>query len=200
MKIKELLRLEDELVANPCESATSSTSRDAQVNMLKYLQIQTVRDFEAAYDALYFELKKEGRLECLHNIVQPASKGLLQPKVLKLQDHDGDAELEEQLNFYLADALLAKQTLDELVIEVVNDSEMCEVHCVGVKSIESTRRKALKLCGGDVRRIADMARVAVVCDTPEALEQTCMAILGLFQVRRMYKFTHNPVLSKYAVK
>lgn len=193
--IKELLRLEAEL-ENSCETATSSVHRDAMVNMLKHLQIQTVAQFEAAYDALYYELNKQGRLECLRNIAPARSKDLFQPKVLELQDCDEDAQLAKQLQFYLADAELAKQRLDELVTKVVEDLGRCEVQCVKVKSWESTQRKASKFCGGDVRRVADMARVAVICDTPEGLKQAYLAIIGLLQVR-ICRFADDPQVWKW---
>lgn len=78
---------------------------------------------------------------------------------------------------------LAKQGLDELVTTAVSDSrQQCEVQRVSVKSPESTRRKASRFCGGDVRKVADMARVTVICDTPEALKQAYSAIMGSLQV------------------
>lgn len=58
--IEELLRLEDE-VEFSCERETLPISLDAKMNMLKFLQVQTVVQFQLAYDDLY----KEGGLECL---------------------------------------------------------------------------------------------------------------------------------------
>eukprot|EP00903_Cladosiphon_okamuranus_P017337 g15974.t1 len=176
--IKELRDIEADLKKRSGNS-TSPVVRDAKVNILKYLQIQTVLNFEAAYDALYYELSKDGGLECLLNIAPVQPKELLQPKVLELQGCDKDARLAKQLEFYLADAELAKQRLDDLVTEVAQDSEIYEVQRVEVKSRESTQRKASRFCGGDVRKVADMARVAVVCNTPEALEQAYLEIKRL---------------------
>lgn len=183
MNVEKLLRLENELKSQR-ENATTSVSLDAKVNILKYLQVQTVQQYQKAYEALYYELNKEGGLECLRNITPVRSKDLLQPKVLELQDYGEDARLVKQQKFYLADAELAKKRLDELVTKVAEGLEKCEVHCVDVKSLESTRRKASKFCGGDVRKVADMARVTVICDTPEALEQACLAIMGFLQVSK----------------
>lgn len=185
--IKELLSLEAELEKS-CESTTSSIDRDAKVNMLKYLQVGTVVRYEYAYDGLCYELNKQGGLECLRNIAPVRSKDFLQPKVFELHDGSEEAQLEEQLQFYLADAERAKQRLDELVTKVVKDLGRCQIQCAEVKSRESTARKARRFCGGDVRKIADMARLTVVCETPEALKQVYLAIIGVFQVRMICRF------------
>eukprot|EP00752_Nemacystus_decipiens_P012244 g10853.t1 len=178
--IESLLRLENEVKSRQ-EDVTSSVSLEAKVNILKYLQVQTVRQYEHAYDALYYELNNEGGLQCLRNISSIRSEDLVQPKVFGPQEYCEEDRLTEQLKFYLADAELAKKRLDELVTRVAEGLEKCEVHRADVKSLESTRRKASKFCGGDVRKVADMARVTVLCDTPEALEQAYLAIVGLLR-------------------
>ncbi|CAM9444501.1 unnamed protein product [Ectocarpus fasciculatus] len=176
--IKELIRLEAELKTSR-ERETSPISLDAKVNILKFFQVQTVKQFQAKYDDLYYELDKMGGLDCLRSIGPVRSKGLLQPKVLDLQDCSEDEKLEQQLDFYLADAELAKPRLDELVTSVARDSSRYEVQCVGVKSRDSTRRKARSFFDGDVRKVADMARVTVICSTPEALKDVYMAVMRL---------------------
>ncbi|CAN0019974.1 unnamed protein product, partial [Ectocarpus sp. 8 AP-2014] len=179
--IKKLLLLEAEL-KNPGENATSSVDQDAMVNMLKHLQIQTVLQFQEAYDALYYKLNKDGGLECVHSIAAVRSKDVLQPKILELQDCDEESRFEKVLQFYLAEAELAKQRLDKLVKTAVEkDSEKYEVQCAEVKSRASTERKVNSSCGGDVRRVTDMARVTVICDTPEALKEVYLAIVELLQ-------------------
>ncbi|CAN0519087.1 unnamed protein product, partial [Ectocarpus sp. 12 AP-2014] len=179
--IKEVLRLEDELKKTLRESPTSSIGLDAKTNLLKYVQVTTVLGFEEAYDDLFYELIENGGLECLRSIAPARSKDLFQPKVSELQDCDEGDRLEQQLQFYLADAELAKPFLDVLVARVAQDSSKYEVQRVGVKSRESTRRKAIKFCGGDVRKITDMARITAICETPEALEQAFSAIMGSLQ-------------------
>ncbi|CAM9579044.1 unnamed protein product, partial [Ectocarpus sp. 13 AM-2016] len=192
--IEELFCLESEL-GNEWGSTTSSVDRDAKKNMLKYLQVEAVFQYHEAFDDLYYELEKEGGLECLRSIAPVRSRNLLQPKVLEPQDCEEDAPLAKQLQFYLAGARLAKQRLDELVAKVADDSEGCEVQRVEVMSLESTRRKAAMFCGGDVRKVTDMARVTLICDTPEALEQAYLAIMGLFQPQDVLRvangFTNN---------
>lgn len=166
--------------------------------MLKYLQVRTVLLFQKVYDSLYYELNKEGRLECLRNIASVRPEDLVQPKALELQEcGDEDDQLEKQLEFYLADAELAKPWLHDLVTRAAGDSRECEVQGVGVKSPESTRRKAKKFCGGDVRKVADMARVTVICDTPRALEQVYFKIMGLLQVSRILQIPHDPLFWKW---
>eukprot|EP00903_Cladosiphon_okamuranus_P008930 g8548.t1 len=179
--LKEVLRLEDELKKTLRHSPTSSIGLDAKTNLLKYVQINTVLGFEEAYDDLFYELFENGGLECLRSIAPARSKDLFQPKVSELQDCDEGDRLEQQLQFYLADAELAKPFLDELVTTAAEDATKYEVQRVGVKSHESTRRKAIKFCGGDVRKITDMARVTVICEKPEALEQAFSTIMGSLQ-------------------
>lgn len=67
--IKKHHRLEA-LLEISCGSATSPVEQDAKVNMIKYLQIQTVSQYEKAYDALYYELNKQRGLGCLRNIAK----------------------------------------------------------------------------------------------------------------------------------
>ncbi|CAM9093379.1 unnamed protein product [Laminaria digitata] len=179
--IEALLQLEKELNSEPARSI----ERDAKVNLLKFLQISTVKKYEEAYDGLCYELSKEGGLERLRKITPVRSKEkFLQPKVYDLLDCEGAAELEvlQQADACLADAELVKLRLDELVDKVVENLEGCEVRYAEVKSRESTVRKAKKSYGGNVRRVADMARVAVVCKTPELLEQVYMGITGHLQM------------------
>ncbi|CAM9235730.1 unnamed protein product [Ectocarpus sp. 12 AP-2014] len=176
--IDKLIRLEDEL-KTLCEPEKSPVSLVAKVNVLKYLQVQAVQQFQAEYDNLYYELNKTGGLECLRSITPVRSKELLQPKVLDLQDCGEDEQLDTQLQFYLTDAELAKPHLDELVTSIARDSSKYEVQCVKVKSWESTRRKATSFLDGDVRKVADMARVTVICATPEALKEAYAALMTL---------------------
>ncbi|CAN0498448.1 unnamed protein product, partial [Ectocarpus sp. 8 AP-2014] len=182
--IKELIHLEAELKKS-CGSATPPVVRDAKVNLLKYLQIQTVLQFEAAYDTLYYELDKEGGLECLRDIAPFRSKDFSQPKVLELHGcGDEDVRLAKQLEFYLADAELAKQRLDEIITNLADDWGRYEVQYVEVKSRESTQRKVRRFYDGDVRKVTDMARVTVICLTPEDLQQVYSNIMGSM-VRRI---------------
>ncbi|CAM9793335.1 unnamed protein product, partial [Ectocarpus fasciculatus] len=176
--INELIRLEAELkISRECE--TSPVSLDAKVNILKYLQVETVRQFQREYDGLYYELNKMGKLDCLRSIAPVRSTDLLQPKVVDLQDCSEDEAFENQLQFYLADAELAKPHLDELVTRVAHDTSKYEVQYADVKSRESTREKATRFCDGNVRKVADMARVTVICATPEALKEAYVGIMGL---------------------
>lgn len=191
MDIEELCDLEAKLKSSR-GSDTSPVSRDAKVNILKYLQIQAVTRFQTAYDDLYYELSKKGGLEFLRSIVPVRSKEVLQPKVVELQDCDEDEQLEKQLDFYLADAELAKPHLDELVSKIAHDSSEFDVQCVDVKSRDRTREKARKSCVGDVRKVPDMARVTVVCATPEALKEAYSAITGLPKVRRKGRVADAP--------
>ncbi|CAB1105425.1 unnamed protein product [Ectocarpus sp. CCAP 1310/34] len=170
--IDKLIRLEDGL-KTLCEREKSPVSPVAKVNVLKYLQVQAVKQFQADYDDLHYELNKTEGLECLRSIDPVPSKELFQPKVLDQKDCGEDEQLYEQLQFYLTDAELAKPHLDEL--------------CADVKSWESTRRKATSVLDGDIRKVADMARVTVILATPEAL-----AIMRLPKVSRSCKFDNNP--------
>ncbi|CAN0519837.1 unnamed protein product, partial [Laminaria digitata] len=107
-------------------ATASSPERDAKVNMLKYLQIGTVKHYEAAYDGLFYQLNKEGGLERLRNIAPDRSKANLQPKVHNLQGCEGGAKLGKEVDLYIEDAKLAKLQLDELIKQVVENLEGCE--------------------------------------------------------------------------
>ncbi|CAM9307638.1 unnamed protein product, partial [Ectocarpus fasciculatus] len=73
------------------------------------------------------------------------------------------------------------QGLDELVTKAAGHSARCEVQCVEVKSRQRTQEKARDSYGGDVRKVTDMARATVICDTPEALKDVYSTIMGLLQ-------------------
>lgn len=195
--IKELLRLE--AILKTREGDASQTCQDAKENIFKYLQVRAVEQFERQYDDLYYQLNKR-ELECLHSIVPARSNDIVQPKLLERQGRGEDAQLEKQLQFYLADAGLAKQRLDELVTKIAQDSSKFEVQYVAVKSPESTRRKARRFCDKDVRKVADMARVAVICATPDALKEMYLAIMGLPKVRICGFFKRSAILQAILYK
>lgn len=188
--ITKLSEIEVELT-----NAVSNLERDAKVQLLKYLKINTVKEYEAAYDGFFYRLNKEGGLECLRQIEPIPPRNIdvdastetqplrLQPKVFDQEGLEGAAKLKEELDFYLADAEVAKQRLDEIIDSVVAASEGCEAKKVAVKSRESTARKAAASYDGNLRKVVDMARVAVVCDTPDILEQVYRGIIGHLQVR-----------------
>lgn len=73
--ISELLKLERELKSPPslwarlCNSFSEQSALnlegDATLNLLKDLQVRTVKEYEVAYDELHNELNMDGRLELL---------------------------------------------------------------------------------------------------------------------------------------
>lgn len=159
-----------------------SVRRDAKVNMLKFLQTETVKQYELAYDNLYFELG--GGLECLRQIDSFApleDSGLFQ-KELDMQSLGADAKQEKQLQAYLADASAATCRLHDLVREIEKDVDGCVGKYPVVKRLDRTKCKADKSCGGDVRKVTDMARVAVVCDKPEDLVQAYRTLMERLKV------------------
>lgn len=186
--------MDDELEINELqmeielEGGAPSLERDAKVNLLKFLQVKTVKKYERAYDSLYYELEMDGGLGCLRRIEERNPKSdLLQPEVLELQGCSADDKLEKQLFFYREGAIRAKVQLDELVRELLNSHQGRERSYAEVKSLESTRRKATTFFGGDVRRLADMARVSVICNTPEDLELACKGLMESVAVRTPLK-------------
>lgn len=183
LDIDELLQMEIGL-----EGESLSLARDAKVNLLKFLQVKTVKKYERAYDSLYHELNKDGGSACLRRIEELKPKSnLLQPKVLEPQGCNADEKLEKQLDFYREGAICAKVQLDKFVQELVNGHQGREGRYVEVKSLESMRRKATKSYGGDVRRLADMARVSVICSIPEDLELACKDLMESVEVRAPLK-------------
>ncbi|CAB1120838.1 unnamed protein product [Ectocarpus sp. CCAP 1310/34] len=177
--IKELLRLEDEL-GSQRESAIS-VAQEAQKNMMKYLQVGCQLQFQNAFNAVYYELKKEGSLEVLRSIFSFESEDVIQPKVFDVQDCAEDTRVAKQVNFYLDQAKHAQQRLEELVTKIAEESGGYKVKTADIKSQESTQRKAKTSYGGNVRKVADMARVTLICDSPEALRNAYLAIRGLFE-------------------
>ncbi|CAM9384613.1 unnamed protein product, partial [Ectocarpus sp. 13 AM-2016] len=159
--IQELLELEKDIRSN-----LPSLDRDAKVNLLKYLQAQRVQEYQVEYDRLYFTLSRGGNLECLrrNNMAAARFKPMEQPKKLGLQE-------------YLADAQEAQPHLDKLIEDVVATCGGCEGRFVGIKSPDSVMRKAERF-NGNVGKIADMARAAVVCGTPDDLERAYTVIMA----------------------
>ncbi|CAB1108962.1 unnamed protein product [Ectocarpus sp. CCAP 1310/34] len=193
LDINELLQMEIEL-----EDNALSLERDAKVNLLKFLQVKTVTKYERAYDTFYYELNMDGGLECLHRIEELNPKpSLLQPEGLEPQRCDADENLEKQLDFYREGALRAKVQLDKLVRKLVNGYQGRTGLYAEVKSLESTRRKATMSYGGDVRRLADMARVSVICDTPEALELACKDLMESIEPSGYRNVEVNTVVSAH---
>lgn len=174
----------------PRSGIATSLERRAKINLLKYLQVETVLHFEREYDQLCYERNTDGGLECVRGISPARTKGMLQPQKMKRQK----CELAEKLRFYLAAAKVARRCLDELVQNVVGGLEGCEIQFADVKSLESTERKTVKFYGGDVRRVADMARLSVICEEPEDLKQAYLGITRTLKVSR----TSSPDLQKAA--
>ncbi|CAM9206684.1 unnamed protein product, partial [Sphacelaria rigidula] len=153
--IRKLLDLEEDL-----NRLSPSIERDARVNLLKYLQINKVKHHEDASNMLYVELVREQGLDMLRTVREQAPVGgdLIQPR------EEGSTQ------DYLDDAVLATKYLETLLEEVeatVQGTHPMYVVSPGVKSLESATRKAAK-CGG-IRKLTDMARLSVVCDTSRGL-------------------------------
>lgn len=183
LSIQQLVELEKGLAGDP-----PSLDRDAKVNLLKYLQVRRVNEYQTEYDRLYFALNRGGELELLrNNIAAGRYKPLQQPKKAAL------------LQEYLADAREAQRCLEELAEEVVSACDGgCESRYNGMKSPESIMRKADKFCGGNLGKIADIARVALVCETPRELERSYAIITACFHVRRSMTEDRRPQRSPFA--
>ena len=153
LDIQELLRLETEL-----EKLPSSIERNAKVNLLKYLQVNTVKEYERLFTGLYLDLRREKGFDQLFTIheKQPPEDGLEQPlETGSIED-------------YLQQAECAKLCLDQLLgLVSPPGTPGQEVVLASVKSLESTRRK-VKDWGG-IRSVTDLALAIVICDTPHDL-------------------------------
>eukprot|EP00903_Cladosiphon_okamuranus_P016134 g14889.t1 len=112
--IEELLALETELKTER-ERATSSVTLDAKLNILKYLQVQTVLEYEAAYDALHYELNKEGGMEFVHHIAPVRSENLVQPKVLELQHRAARCSAAAHMSAEFLFENLSPEVVEEMV-------------------------------------------------------------------------------------
>lgn len=153
MDIRALLRLETALNALP-----QGVERSAKVNLLKYLQVDAVKEYERFSTDLYFDLRRDAGFLELYRIQEKR-----QPKTGLVQPMEAGS-----IEDYLLQAERAKLCLDELLGLVVFPGEPGrEVISAPVKSLESTRRKANDR--GGIRHVVDLARAAVVCDTPRDL-------------------------------
>ena len=167
--IHKLLRLETEL-----EKLPSSIERDAKVNLLKYLQVHTVKEYERLSTGLYFDLRRDEGFDQLYRIheKQPPEDGLEQPlETGSIED-------------YLQRTECAKIFLDQLLgLVSPPGTPGQEVVLASVESLESTRRKA-DWCG--IRRVTDLARATVICDTPYDLAEVFVKLnLEVGQVSRV---------------
>ncbi|CAN0327025.1 unnamed protein product, partial [Ectocarpus sp. 8 AP-2014] len=186
--IEDLLQVEADLKNYaPGSGIATPLERRAMINLLKFLQVETVLHFEREYDQLCYERNKDGGLECVRGISPARTKDMLQPQKIKRQKCD----LAEKLRFYLEAARVAKQCLDELVQNVVGGLEGCEIQFADVKSLESTERKTVNFYGGDVRKVADMARLSVVCREPEDLKQAYLGITSTLKLRDVLRVTNG---------
>ena len=136
----------------------SGIERSAKVNLLKYLQVDTAKEYGRVSTGLYFNLRRDEGFDQLHRIheKQPPEDGLEQPlETGSIED-------------YLRQAECAKFCLDQLLgLVSPPGTPGQEVVLASVKSLESTRRKA-KDWGG-IRRVTGLARATVICDTPHDL-------------------------------
>ena len=151
--IHKLLGLETELEERP-----SSIERNAKVNLLRYLQFNTVLQYERVSTGLYFDLRRDEGFDQLYSIheKQEPKNGLVQPlETMSIQD-------------YLRQAECAKLCLDKLLgLVAPPGTPGREVVTTAVKSMESTVRKTE--AWGSIRSVTDLARATVICDTPHDL-------------------------------
>lgn len=145
LNIKELLEVEHEL----------STDHSAKTNLLKYLQVEAVQGFQEIADALYFTLRHDEDFDELERIKSANNGATLEQPRLKGTIED-----------YLRDAGVAKCSLDALVGGIARECA-ARVYTTNVKSFESTKRKVE--VRGSIRKVTDMARVSVVCDTIKSM-------------------------------
>lgn len=151
--INELVQLETELDKLP-----SGIERSAKVNLLKYLQVDTVKQYERVSTGLWFDLRRDEGFHELNRIHE------------KQGPEDGLVQLMEtgSIEDYLRQAERAKLGLDELLWSVAPPGTPGrEVITTAVKTVERTRIKANDW--GGIRKVTDLARATVICDTPNDL-------------------------------
>ena len=174
--IRDLTRLENDLL--DIHSGLPAVQRAARINLLRYLQVAAVKQFEHKYDYLLSEVKEGGDLESLLNIMSkhPPEGQVLQPR------------LSGSSKEYLEDAASAKRVLDSTLELLAKTPGLCEAITVEVKTLSSVERKAAKFFDGDLRKVTDMARASLICDTPTALADTFQR---LTQVNKFYVYVHS---------
>lgn len=168
--IDALLKLERDL-----SKSSPGVERDAKVNLLKYLQVNTVKEYERVSTHLYYDLRHAEGFDKLSEVgeEEPPEGSLPHPKRMGTVED------------YLRQAGLAKTGLDELVELVApRGTRGREGTFAPVKTLESARRKAEKTAGG-IHCVTDLARATVVCDTPQDLVDVFELLRSRFcQVRR----------------
>lgn len=153
LRIDKLLRLEAYL-----EELPPGNERSAKTNLLKYLQVNAVREYETVSTHLYINLRGDKGFDQLQWVEekQGPEGGLVQPlEAGSIED-------------YLQQANCAKLYLDKLLGSVAPaGTPGREAVRAPVKSLERTRVKA-EVRGG-IHKVTDMARATVICDTPHDL-------------------------------
>ena len=169
--IRDLTRLENDLLEN--HAGLPAVQQAARINLLRYLQVAVVKHLEHKADYLLSELQEGGDLEPLLNIVstEPPEGQVLQPR------------LSGSPQEYLEDAASAKRVLDSTLELLAERTGLCEAITVEVKTLRSVEHKAAKFFGRDLRKVTDMARASLICDTPTALADTFQR---LTQVKKFY--------------
>lgn len=144
----------------------------AMANLLKYLQVSMVIKYQRIAEHLYFNLRRGKGFDHL-KLIQQLEGNLMQPR------ESGSIE------DYVHDAERAQIHLVKLVEEVVSaGNHKLKVVSSGIKSLESITRKVnSNYIGGDVRKVNDIARISVVCDTPDGLAYVFKELNGRVQVR-----------------
>lgn len=152
--VADLVAMENDL-----EGLPPSLERDAKSNLLKYLLISKVKEYELHYDDLFYNLQLGGSL------------GGLGTKIISMKPNGHLSQPRTALSAegYVEHATRVQPALERLVERLAEAVGGSEIKKTSVKSPEGVQRKADKFCDGDVRRITDMARVSVVCDSPVAL-------------------------------
>ncbi|CAN0015971.1 unnamed protein product [Ectocarpus sp. 6 AP-2014] len=157
---------ERELVIAALQNAETmpAVEREAKLHLVKYEQAGFVRGYEALCDQQQVRLRKRPEFADLENV--GVEEGLADPNIVLRQPNRTDS-----VDAHYADAVRAKAALDSTLDRLTATTNGLWVRPVPVKSQESIKRKASDDYGGELRRVLDMARTSVICETPELVRE-----------------------------
>ncbi|CAM9555463.1 unnamed protein product [Scytosiphon promiscuus] len=163
------------------EQTMSPVEREAKLHLVKYEQAGFVRGYEALCDQQQVRLRKRPEFSELESV--GVKEGLADPSIVLRQPNKSTS-----VDVHYADAVRAKTALDAVLDSLVEGTQGLWVRAVPIKAKDSIKRKATNDYGGDVRRVLDMARTSVICETPELVRQftdKLKACEGIGKIGRM---------------
>ncbi|CAM9389925.1 unnamed protein product [Discosporangium mesarthrocarpum] len=142
--------------------------REAKLNLIKYEQLGFLRGFEAVCDQLQIQLRESAGFADLEGInsMKEATEGGKGGETVEEPLRQQNPSM--SIDVHYADAIRCKEALDALVDGIVEEAGGMWVIPMEVRAKETIKSIASGDFKGDVRRVVDMCRTAVVCENATA--------------------------------